>query len=59
MELGLGKLQWNPETFWNSTLIELTHAANGLAKLHGSEEESKSDPLDRAGFEKLKEKLGG
>ena len=59
MELGMGKLQWSPGVFWGSTIIEITHAANGLAKLHGAEEESKSDPLGRTEFEALKEKLGG
>jgi hypothetical protein len=63
MELGLGKLQWAPVTFWSSTLIEIEAAADGLAKFHGSVDEdggpSVQQPLSTVEFEALKEKLDG
>jgi len=62
MELGLGKLQWTPDTFWASSLIEIECAAHGLAKLHGVEDEASgtsiNEPLSMSEFEALKEKLG-
>jgi len=59
MELGLGKLGWNPEVFWRSTMMELNAGAIGLAKFHGNyEEENETAPLSRKEMEKLKEKLG-
>ena len=58
MQLGLGKLGWAPPVFWNSTIIEITQAAKGMAAMHGGEEEEKTIPLGRSEFEALKEKLG-
>lgn len=47
MELGLGKLGWPPLIFWRSTLLELSAAAEGLAKFHGAGSESNAAPCSR------------
>ena len=63
MELGLGKLQWTPDVFWGSSLLELTAAAHGLAKLHGTEDEdgvsTSIKPLSTVEMKALQEKLHG
>ena len=59
-------LQWNPETFWKATIIELNAASIGLARFHGAGEDGDGNvttgssgikPLSHAEFDKLKEKL--
>lgn len=34
MEIGLGKMQMSPDSFWNMSILEFNAALNGFAEFH-------------------------
>jgi len=58
MQIAFGYLGWTPETFWSSTILELSNAYVGHCKRHGLGRwgESHLDvPALRAEMERIKE----